>query len=247
MSRDKINSSDAKPPVPAYIVTFSDMVTLLLTFFVMLLSLAQEQRAELFNQGRQAFVEYIRYWGIGTLFGRTNSPDFGNVQMRYFIKDPDKSFDARSIDAREEDVRRLFKRVAAEMEAIPSQITGAKTDFSVAAVRFQGNGAELNDEGKAFLRQYVQDLRTGGDYGDVKLYVLGLASEQREPAAQWMISARRAQAVAEYLGTLIPQTNNWPVYSWGAGPGGAWVDEDSPASQQSQVVIGVVRGAADDR
>lgn len=246
MSRARPKSSDSKPPIPAYIVTFSDMVTLLLTFFVMLLSLAQEQRAELFNQGRQAFVEYIRYWGIGTLFGRKNSPDFGNVQVRYFIKDPDRSFDARSVDAREEDIRRLFKRVAAEMEAIPSQIIGAKTDFSVAGVRFQAGGAELGEQGKAFVRQYVQDLRAGGDYGDVKLYVLGLAPEERGAAAQWITSAKRAQAVAKHLRTLIPQANNWPVYSWGAGPGGAWVDEDSPASQQSHVVIGVVRGAIDD-
>jgi len=40
---------DDKPKVPSYIVTFSDMVTLLLTFFVMLLSLAEVQDPELFN------------------------------------------------------------------------------------------------------------------------------------------------------------------------------------------------------
>ena len=31
---------EPKTPVPGYIVTFSDMITLLLTFFVMLLSMA---------------------------------------------------------------------------------------------------------------------------------------------------------------------------------------------------------------
>ncbi|MHC4291149.1 MAG: flagellar motor protein MotB, partial [Planctomycetota bacterium] len=34
---------ESKTPVPSYIVTYSDMITLLLTFFVMLLSLAETQ------------------------------------------------------------------------------------------------------------------------------------------------------------------------------------------------------------
>ena len=34
---------EPKTPVPSYIVTYSDMITLLLTFFVMLLSLAKTQ------------------------------------------------------------------------------------------------------------------------------------------------------------------------------------------------------------
>jgi len=47
---------EGSPKVPAYIVTFSDMTTLLLTFFVMLLSLAKMQDPELFNKGLGYFL-----------------------------------------------------------------------------------------------------------------------------------------------------------------------------------------------
>ena len=51
MSRKRKSSEEGKLPVPAYIVTFSDMITLLLTFFVLLLSMASEQKEELFTAG----------------------------------------------------------------------------------------------------------------------------------------------------------------------------------------------------
>ncbi|MHC4160174.1 MAG: hypothetical protein ACYSSO_13970, partial [Planctomycetota bacterium] len=63
-----------------------------------------------------------------------------------------------------------------------------------------------------------------------------------------------AQAAADFLqDTLSPGARSamqdgtsavptrWPVYSWGAGPGGNWVDQDSPISRQSQILIAVLR------
>ena len=70
MSRERKVIKESSPKVPAYIVTFSDMVTLLLTFFVMLLSLASVQDTELFDRGRGSFVLSIRILGLGLLYGR---------------------------------------------------------------------------------------------------------------------------------------------------------------------------------
>ena len=64
------------PKVPGYIVTYSDMVTLLLTFFVMLLSLSNVQDPELFNKGRDSFLESLRCIGLGILFGRREMAGF---------------------------------------------------------------------------------------------------------------------------------------------------------------------------
>ena len=69
MSKQRQGPVEEKQKVPAYIVTFSDMVTLLLTFFVLLLTLAQVQDPELFNRGRDSFFESIRYCGLGNLLG----------------------------------------------------------------------------------------------------------------------------------------------------------------------------------
>ena len=57
--------------VPAYIVTFSDMVTLLLTFFVMLLSMSKSRNTELFQRGHDSFVNSIKNFGLGAVKGRS--------------------------------------------------------------------------------------------------------------------------------------------------------------------------------
>ena len=64
-----VQEESAADEVPAYIVTFSDMVTLLLTFFVMLLSLATMQDPELLNKGRDSFVESLQALRSGHLHG----------------------------------------------------------------------------------------------------------------------------------------------------------------------------------
>ena len=78
MKRPRLIIEDGDPKVPGYIVTFSDMVTLLLTFFVMLLSLSQIQDPELFDKGRDAFLESIRNIGLGVLFGKEDIPNLFN-------------------------------------------------------------------------------------------------------------------------------------------------------------------------
>ena len=54
MKRPRLVIEEEGTKVPGYIVTFSDMVTLLLTFFVMLLTLADVQDPELFDKGRDS-------------------------------------------------------------------------------------------------------------------------------------------------------------------------------------------------
>ena len=115
--------------VPAYIVTFSDMVTLLLTFFVMLLSLAQMQDPAMVNVGRDAFVQSIRGFGLGLLTGTPSKPDFGHVKILHRLKES-RPPEWRVIDAQTEEMWRKFKEVKQEYVALPSQIVGERTDFS---------------------------------------------------------------------------------------------------------------------
>ncbi len=115
--------------VPAYIVTFSDMTTLLLTFFVMLLGLASMIDPELFYKGRGSFMQSMRELGLGMLFDRKRGPEFGSVKIKYFIETPDKRFPGRTIHAKEEEIRRLFKEVQRSMETMPSQIVAKKNHF----------------------------------------------------------------------------------------------------------------------
>ncbi|MHC4086794.1 MAG: flagellar motor protein MotB [Planctomycetota bacterium] len=241
MSRQQQVTEEDGPNVPAYIVTFSDMTTLLLTFFVMLLSLANVQDPELFNVGRNSFVQSMRKFGLGILYNRKRAPEFGQVKIKYFIETPDKLFMGRSIHAKEEEIRRVFKELSRSMKILPSQIVAQKTNFSITNIRFPPGQATLNEPAKQFLTEFCLDLQQDSGSRPIKLYVLGLAGDVPNEAQQWILSARRAQAAAEFLKDTLPSASNWPVYSWGAGPGGNWVGQNSPISNKSHILIAVLR------
>jgi len=244
---------EEKQKVPAYIVTFSDMVTLLLTFFVLLLTLASVQDPELFNQGRDSFFESIHYCGLGNLLGNKPAVDLGAPKTTYPTTEPETSQD-RTIDAYREKLRRIFQHLNQTMTTMPSQLVGQRLDFSITSVRFQPGRADLNDAACQYLARYCTDLQQNLTAEACTLYVLGLAGEEANERNQWMLSARRAQAVAEFLqeqlarspqgraGMPIPADSSaWDVLWWGAGPGGNWAGQDRPDPGQSQILIAVLR------
>lgn len=238
MTRKRKAAEAGAPKVPGYIVTFSDMVTLLLTFFVMLLSLASMQDPELFNTGRDSFLESVRGLGLGLLCGREKTIKLEDVKRKYLINNPDNSSNDRSIDTSEEKIRRLFEKVSQSMKTLPSQIVGEKTDFSIANIHFSAGSSVLNESATGFLSKFCLDLQQVPSSGAIKLCILGLAGDEKTEKDQWLLSAKRAEAVAGFLRDNLP---GWPVYSWGAGPGGDWVSGDSPISEQSQILIALLR------
>ncbi|MBN1359591.1 MAG: OmpA family protein [Sedimentisphaerales bacterium] len=242
---------DDKAKVPAYIVTFSDMVTLLLTFFVLLLTLAEVQDPELFNRGRDSFWESIRLHGLGALLGTDMSVDLGSPTVKHPTTEPDSSVD-RTLDEYREQLRRIFERIEASMTTLPAQIVGQRLDFSVTDVRFTSGQAVLDEAAQRFLSRYCLDLQQSLDPQTSTLYVLGLAGEETTEAEQWMLSAQRAEAVARFLqdrlaqdvsGRLADRAPPWRVLWWGAGPGGHWAGQDRPDPRTSQILIAVLKWA----
>ena len=177
MTRKRKAAEAGAPKVPGYIVTFSDMVTLLLTFFVMLLSLANVQDPELFNTGRYSFLESLRGLGLGLLWGREETINLEDTKRKYHINNPDSSSENRSIDTREEKTRRLFEKVRQSMKTLPSQIVGEKTDFSITNIRFSAGGSVLDEPARGFLGKFCSDLQQVPSSDGIKLCVLGLASD----------------------------------------------------------------------
>ncbi|MBN2270471.1 MAG: hypothetical protein JXN61_07650, partial [Sedimentisphaerales bacterium] len=111
MSKKRLIPELLPSKVPGYIVTYSDMVTLLLTFFVMLLTLANRQDPELFNNGRDSFVRSLRYFGLGMFFGRQDMPVLGNSKKRYYIDAKEQATARRTLDSEKEMVRRILEQI----------------------------------------------------------------------------------------------------------------------------------------
>jgi flagellar motor protein MotB len=245
LSGKKPKTEEGGSKVPGYIVTYSDMVTLLLTFFVMLLSLANTQDPELVSSGRDSFVRALHGYGLGMLFGRTPEYDEGAIKIKHAVENPEEEATHSIPDAKEEELRRLFDEVNKLMTTGASQLVADKTDFTVANVRFDPESFQLDKSDKDFLLKFCRNLQTGAGRGERKLYVLGLARDGSSPKQQWILSAKRAAAVAEFIKGELPSALEWPVYSWGAGPGGDWSSKDSIVSEDQQIAIAVLQEEAE--
>ena len=238
MSSKRKQAPEIEPAtVPAYIVTFSDMTTLLLTFFVLLISMANTQDSEFFNKARDSCVKSTGV-GQGMLIGKQVTPELGQVKPKYAVLDSDENPSPRILDTREENIRRKYQKLAPLMRALPSQLTASSPNFTATPVCFLPGQAELDKSAATFLTQFASDLQHSGDLKNVKLYVLGLAGQEKTEKEQWIVSSLRAQRVAEQLKN---DGLHCPVYAWGAGSGGQWVGRDGQASKQSQILIAVLR------
>jgi outer membrane protein OmpA-like peptidoglycan-associated protein len=227
--------------VPAYIVTFSDMVTLLLTFFVLLLTLANEQDPELFNKGRDSFIKSLRYAGLGMFFGRRDMPVLGSTKTRHSIDIDERDANRRTINAEREKVRRILEQIGQFATIVPSEMVADKTRYTVTNVRFQRSEAVLDASGRKQLTEYCDAWREVGGIENTKIYVLGLAPDASGAAGQWQLSAMRAKVVADFLNDELSSQLQRPVYSWGGGPGGDWVNAESPVSEESHILIAALR------
>lgn len=247
MKRQRQTTEEQGPKVPGYIVTFSDMVTLLLTFFVMLLTLADVQDPELFDKGRDAFLESLRYAGLGMFFGRQDMPEYGDPKYKHSVNSDEEISGKRTIDARAEQIERIFEELKNSSVAIPKNIAAEKANFSLANVHFLPGKADLNETSKQFLTGFCRDLQYSYDTKPGILYVLGLAPEEKEEKDQWLLSAIRAEIVAKFLrNNLISNQYNssdlfdsrpkWSVYSLGAGKGIDWTGINN---SNSQILIAV--------
>jgi len=127
------------------------------------------------------------------------------------------------------------------MKVRPSPIAAKKADFSVTNIHFPKGDTVLNGPAKEFLTGFCLNLQQSSISKTIKLYVLGLAGDEATEKEQWMTSAKRAQAAAEFLRETLPDELDCAIYSWGAGSGGDWVSKDSPISDQSQILIAVLR------
>jgi len=247
--------SKAKPAgetlqVPLWIVTFTDMTTNLLTFFVLLLSMGHIRDDTLFDEGQRISLLFLESVKAG--FGFRTASDFDYNKVKYTIENPDRP-EGTTKDAREEQTRRLFNNLRRSMQTLPSQMKGDRVEFSVANISFAPDQAILDDAAKQWLSRFCSNARQSLDPATTTLYVVGVADNRAAEKQARLLAARRSLAVADYVRQVLSTSTPgrtveaaqsgppWRVFWWGTGPDAGWGGQDPPPPGQSQILIAAMK------
>jgi len=232
--------------MPTWILSYGDMVTQLLAFFVLLQSFAHVRDASLFFVGQGSYRRAIAGLGLPAwLFGREDKPVRGHPSTKYPTEETTDANVPRqdTRDADDEKIRNLFADLRKQMEVAAEDAAAKLVRVEATPIRFAPGSERLDEPARGHLRQFVADLREALAGKAVRVCVVGLAAEEKAPQRQWMLSAGRARAVEAHLTELLATAGaagQWQVCSWGAGPGGAWCRRHGVLPQRTSIVMVVL-------
>jgi flagellar motor protein MotB len=232
--------------VPSWIMSFGDMITNMMAFFVMLQSFSHTQDAGMVSVGRGSFRQAVAGIGLpGWLYGGDDKALQGNHKVKYPTDEaPEDDPKNRVIDADGERIRKAFQDLRSEMETTTSDVNQEPLRAEATPVHFAQGRAELDDFAKGQLKRLAFDLQQTIRTDSVRLYVIGLATDVSDPVQQWTLSARRAHAAEECLAQVFagrPGGKGWGVSSWGAAGGDAWCRKQGFTVGQTSIVVVVVK------
>ncbi len=177
---------EQKAGAPDWMVTYSDMVTLLLTFFVMLLAMASFE-----DPGRvDAVVQSLqKAFGVGGY-----SPQRDRVSQN--------SAPATSEDTRKDEIQPVLTKLVETLSKKISddlvKMTRTRTEVRVMLderVLFASGSTELHPTGYGVINAVAEAV----DERNVKIFVEGHTDGTGEPQRNWEISALRAVTVVRGL------------------------------------------------
>jgi hypothetical protein len=243
----KAQPEESGEKAPLWIISFADMISLLMAFFVMLQTLASEHTNELFTTGRgrfeatiYEFQRNINGFGIPGLVGNiADNRMFKSPRTQYHFDSPDtERTEVAARDGEEEKLRRIFTTLSQSAKTDRPQLKGKIQDSFVLPVHFTPDGRHLDSNTVSLLTSRTAVFRQSetADEG-VVFYIVGQAGDVSHPAEQWLISEKRARSVADFLCTVLPESLRDNVYWWGAGAGGQWFDSVDKNEIKNHVLI----------
>jgi chemotaxis protein MotB len=187
-----VMEEDPPAGVPEWVVTFGDMMSLLLTFFIMLVSLSEIKQDERF----QAMIESLR-----EQFGHETSP-LSAAPGKYRPRNAELAQLASMGRAMRLDILRGGQRVRAptgDEPAIQQRRPGMRTSVG-GWVTFASGSAELSDEARSQLQRLVGELQGTPQ----KIEIRGHTELQPRPdgdayADNWELAYARSRAVLAFL------------------------------------------------
>ena len=145
---------EVKAGAPAWMVSFGDMMTLILTFFILLVSMSTEQQAGLIAKGVGSFIVAVRSYGLdGAMSENEQNAIFDNVRVRFNMP-PEDDPDRRTDFADASNLELVRATVAKGLK--PHNELNQPT-----IATFSEGSAELSEAGRSYLDIVAPTLRPG--------------------------------------------------------------------------------------
>lgn len=192
---------------PLWMVTYGDMVTLLLTFFVMLLSMSEVKKEETFIDFMQAIKEAFGYVGGAqhTPLDVVEIPTNVDLTQLLIIPILPENFS----ESPDEGMRGKHPTVSGIREAQHYDMGGK--------LEFESLSAELTDQHREQLKDFADKLRGYPTLIEIRGHCSKVPIENTEFASHMELSYKRALNVAEALKKLGIDEQRLSVMGTGAG------------------------------
>ncbi|MDO8303561.1 MAG: flagellar motor protein MotB [Sedimentisphaerales bacterium] len=233
---------------PIWIISFADMISLLMAFFIMLLTMATAKSGKLCNDGyrfEQTLVGFRRTISSCGLPGLLGNPDdslyFNHPLTTYNVSDGESNSPNRTFDAEKERIQRIFNELDKMSQTLPSQLQGRRPQFSVTPISFEQKQSLLDEPAKRFLTGFANDLQRMRSLEGLTIYAVGLAPPKTNSKQQWVLTAQRARSVADFIKASLPAGSKVSVCSWGCGNPDDLAYAGAAASQQTSILLGTLQ------
>jgi len=184
-------AGEAKKGAPAWMVSFGDMMTLILTFFILMVSLSSERQVGLVAKGVGSFIVAMRSFGLnGVMDESERLTIFRQVRVRFNLPeedDPERREDFVDASNLELVRAKAAKALAPHDELNQPGIAG-----------FEPDSAELTESAREYLDLFAPTLRPGRGQTLILEGHAVDAAERFEGDDHWL-AYERAAAVRRYL------------------------------------------------
>jgi outer membrane protein OmpA-like peptidoglycan-associated protein len=211
---------------PLWILSFGDMVTNFMAFFILMQTFANTQKSDFLQTG-ESVASFVAFpagsGGPSWLFGRR--PGMGREFgiSKYAVEgDPDNAAPERIIDPDDDKLRKAFDDIRRESDTQAADVPAGRMRFFVTPIQFAAGQDSLDASALDFLSGMVAELEQITRDSRRCIYIVGAAPEAAPSKDQLLLSARRAQAVREALAQrLSPETrgDGSRLMAWGIGAG----------------------------